>query len=73
MIEGTVVEVMESWPLQLSVQAETTERWFTLSDEAVVVDKGDAADPGHIKPGQKIHVITDETNDAIATEVHIVE
>lgn len=73
MIEGEVLEVMESWPLELVVKVGITTLSLTLADETTVLDRGKASDPGRIEPGQKVRLTTAKDNETIVTEIRIID
>lgn len=73
MIEGEVLEVMESWPLELVVKVGMTTLSLTLADETVVLDRGKASNPGRIEPGQRVRLIRAEDDETIVTEVQIID
>ncbi len=55
-IEGTIVEVMESWPLQLSVETRAGRYHVELLDETRITQEGRTASPGSLTPNLRIRV-----------------
>ena len=55
-IEGSIVEVMESWPLQLTVETEAGRYQVSLLSETTVTREGETVDPGELMPGLRIRV-----------------
>ena len=55
-IEGTIVEVMESWPLQLSVKTQTARYHVELLSETAIMHEGRNVDPGKLSPGLQVRV-----------------
>jgi hypothetical protein len=55
-IEGTIVDVMETWPLQLSVDVGGRTRQVALAEGTVITSEGQPADAGRLLPGRRIRV-----------------
>lgn len=55
-IEGKIVEVMESWPLQLTVETETGRYHVELLSETTITREGETVDPGELLPDLLIRV-----------------
>lgn len=55
-IDGTVVDVMETWPLQLSIQTADGLFHVVLSESTVITAEGRAVDAGAVRPGMAIEV-----------------
>ena len=55
-IEGTVTEVMETWPLQLNVASGIRTYAVTLTEGTQVRRRGIACDPGTLRPGQQVDI-----------------
>jgi hypothetical protein len=55
-IEGTIIDVMETWPLQLSVDVGGRTRQVALGEETVITSEGQPADAGRLQPGRRIRV-----------------
>jgi hypothetical protein len=55
-IEGTIVEVMESWPLQLTVETETGRYHVALLSETTITREGETVDPGELLPDLQVRV-----------------
>lgn len=56
MLEGTILEVMESWPLQLLVQTGKTKNFIGLSEHTTVMRGGRSVDPGVLSPGMLVRI-----------------
>ena len=71
-IDAVVKHVMESWPLQLSLQTSSGDEQVALAEETVIKRAGVKVDPGVINPGQRVRV-TMRTTDGyrIVTELEI--
>ena len=55
-IEGRIVSVMETWPLQLAVQGEGSVVHVQLTDQTSLLRGGSAIDPGEISPSMRVEV-----------------
>lgn len=55
-MQGTIVEVMESWPLQLIVEVDTVRHHVGLLSETTVTRAGQAVDPGELSPEMQVRV-----------------
>jgi hypothetical protein len=55
-IEGTIVEVMESWPLQLTVETETGRYHVALLSETTITREDETVDPGELLPDLQVRV-----------------
>ena len=55
-IEGKIVEVMESWPLQLTVETETGRYHVQLLSETTITREGETVDPGELLPDLQVQV-----------------
>lgn len=55
-IEGTILEVMESWPLQLVVDAEQDRFQVALKEDTQVLEDSERVDPGRFRPGLRVRV-----------------
>lgn len=57
MIEGRLLSVAETWPLQLSVQPASGPAWaVTLAEDVQVRAGGRPAKAGALRPGQQLRV-----------------
>ena len=65
-IKGTIAEVMESWPLQLTVESEGAVYHVSLGLETVVTRGPATLEPGALLPGQRV-VITGQSGVAPMT------
>ncbi len=55
-IEGKLLEVMESWPLQLTVKTETDQFHIELLEETVVTHEGEVVDTVTLRPNLEVRV-----------------
>ncbi len=55
-IEGTIIDVMETWPLQLSVDAGEGVCQVALGEATVVTSEGRPAEPAQLLPGCPVRV-----------------
>ncbi|MEM7212742.1 MAG: hypothetical protein AAF479_12760 [Pseudomonadota bacterium] len=65
-----IMEVMESWPLQLRILIGAHERIVDLDDAAVVMRDGIETDPGALAPGLLIRL---QMGGADPQVVHLIE
>ena len=64
-MEGRIVGVLETWPLQLLVEG-TQGRWsVALGAETVIRQAGRTIDPGGLRPGSRV-VVRGEVTGALA-------
>jgi hypothetical protein len=55
-IEGEVVAVMESWPLQLTVQTMQGTYHVALLDETQITQRAELAEPSALRPGARVRI-----------------
>jgi hypothetical protein len=55
-IEGKIVEVMESLPLQLTVETATGRYHIGLLPDTAIIREGETIDPGGLLPGLQVRV-----------------
>jgi hypothetical protein len=55
-IEGKIITVMESWPLQLTVQAQTALYHVVLRSDTQITQQGKAVDPGSLRPDLSVRI-----------------
>lgn len=73
-IDAVVNHVMESWPLQLSLQTSAGDEQVALAEETIVKRAGVQVDPGAIQPGQRVRVIMRTTESyRIVIELNILD
>lgn len=72
-IEGTIMEIMESWPLQLSVQTLSGRYHVELLEETLITEDNAGVDPGDLRQNMIIRVEGTEsgTNAAMADTIEI--
>ncbi len=56
MIEGKIVAVMESFPLQLKVKTESGSYSVQLLSDTKITREGETVDPGKLSPNQKVRI-----------------
>jgi len=57
-METTILNVMESWPLQISIQAPGGQETVALSEHARIRQAGVLIDPGSLRSGQRIRIVS---------------
>lgn len=58
-MEAIIVHVMESWPLQLVLQTATGQEHGVLAEKVSIQRSGGVSvEPGALRPGQRIRVLT---------------
>jgi hypothetical protein len=76
-IEGKILHVMESWPLQLIVEAREGKFQVALQSDTKVMRRNDTVDPKQLLPGLDVTIegsIPDEAKLAItANSIEIVD
>lgn len=55
-IEGKIITVMESWPLQLTVQGQTALYDVVLRSDTQITQKGSVLDPGSLRPDLSVRI-----------------
>jgi hypothetical protein len=56
-IDGTVVDVMETWPLQLSIHTTSGLYHVVLSESTIITSEGwQPVDAGAVQPGAAVEV-----------------
>ncbi len=56
-MEATIIQIMESWPLQLSLQTAAGIEHVMLSEDVTIWRAGDLVYPGALLPHQSIRVL----------------
>jgi hypothetical protein len=56
MIEGTILEVMESFPLQLTLKTETGRYHVALLEETTITQEGATVESGILRPGMRVRI-----------------
>jgi hypothetical protein len=73
-IEGTVEQVMETSPLQLTVATNSGRYYVALQPSTVVAQQGNTVNPGGLKPGVRVHISGQPSNfDNMALTAQAVE
>ena len=55
-IEGTIVEVMESWPLQLSVQTREGRYYVEVLSKTRITQAGESINQGDLSPNLQVQI-----------------
>ncbi len=75
-IKGRIIEVMESYPLQLMVDVEGIQYDVGLLEETLVIEEGLSIDPGRLRPGLFITIKgerSETSNTAIIAKSILIE
>ncbi len=73
-MEATIIDIMESWPLQLVLQSQNVKEHVVLDENVRIYRAGILIDPGMLRPGQRIRVVRRSTgNSAKVVELEIIE
>ena len=73
-IEGTLLDIMESWPLQLTVDTAAGRRHVVLTMTTTLHDGGEEAPVHHLRPGQRLRLHGEDTNGAFrAHHIEVIE
>jgi hypothetical protein len=74
-VEGKILQVMESWPLQLVVDVPSGHLDVLLSDDTTVIQAGRSVDPNALTPGLVIrlrgHHLAERSTTFLATEISL--
>jgi hypothetical protein len=68
-IEGAVVHVRETWPLQLVVQSPQGRYDVTLMEETQVIRNDRHVSPGELKPRMKVEVSGEGQGSALTAQL----
>lgn len=73
-IEGKIIEVMESQPIQLLVECSGQRYSVNLLEDTRLQRANHAVDPGTLSPGMKIRIIGNESlpEAMVAAEIEII-
>lgn len=73
-IEGTVEQVMETSPLQLTVTTNSGRYYVALQPNTAVTQQGNTVHPGSLKPGVRVHISGQSSNfDSMALTAQAIE
>lgn len=73
-IDATINQVMESWPLQLSLKTPMGDEQVALEENTIVQRDGTDIDPGELQPGQHVRVTIRTTDgDRLVTKIEIID
>lgn len=73
-MDAVIDNVMESWPLQLTLQTSTGKEQVALAKNTIIKRAGVGVDPGVLKPRQRVRAKIQTTNgDRIITELEILD
>lgn len=56
-IDGIIVRVMESWPLQLVINTSSGPIGVILTEETRITQRGIASSPTELMPGEKVRLL----------------
>ena len=70
-IEGTIAEIMESWPLQLTVDVADGTIHVELLEETTITKNGEDVEPGTLTNGQTIRIEGENTGPNAILARHI--
>jgi hypothetical protein len=70
-IEGTIVDVMETWPLQLAVDTREGIYQVALAEATTVTSEGQPAEPARLLPGLSVRIEGEAPNPRAMRAVHI--
>ena len=65
-IEGTIEQVMESWPLQLTVTTRSGRYYVSLQVDTAVTQQGTTIAPERLKPGLQVQITGQGASDNMA-------
>lgn len=71
-MDARIVQVMESWPLQLALQTPAGGEHIALSEDARIRRRGVIVDPGELSPGQHVRVLARNSRGEVG-ELEILE
>jgi hypothetical protein len=57
-MKATIIDIMESWPLQLKLQTPTGQEQVMLDENVRIYHAGLLVDPNKLRPGQHVQVLT---------------
>jgi hypothetical protein len=74
-VDGNIVRVMESWPLQLVVDTPSGRLGVLLTEETKIMQRGRTAGPSALLPGEKIRLVgrfkTERPETFLAAEIYV--
>jgi hypothetical protein len=56
-MEATIINIMESWPLQLALQTTDGREQVALAENVQIQRAGATVDPGELQPGQRVRLL----------------
>jgi hypothetical protein len=65
-MEATIIDVMETWPLQLRLMTSNGNLKVRLSEDVNVKRGGTPVDPGTLRPGQHVRILNQKTNGSVS-------
>lgn len=73
-MEATIVNVMESWPLQLALQTSSGPQHVALDESAQIARGGVTLSAGDLRPGQRVRItLHADGGRTTATQIEILE
>jgi hypothetical protein len=70
LMESKIINIMESWPLQLTLQSSGAMEQVTLAEGVRISRSGSTMDTGDLHPEQTIRIVTQAANGQV-TELEI--
>jgi hypothetical protein len=74
-VEGNIVRVMESWPLQLVVDTLSGRLGVLLTEETKIMEGGRSVGPNALLPGEKVRLTgrskPERPESFLAVEIHV--
>ena len=74
-VDGNIVRVMESWPLQLVVDTPSGRLGVLLTEETKIMERGRSSGPNALLPGEKIRLLgrfkPERPETFLAAEIHV--
>lgn len=65
-MEATVINIMESWPLQLALQTPAGREQVALAENVLIQRAGIPVDPSALRPGQTVRLLKRTTRGEVA-------
>ena len=72
-IEGTIIEVMESYPLQLIVQTREGQYYVELLSETRITQAGESINQGNLSPNMQVKITGNDGFEQLTMSAKIVE
>lgn len=67
-LEGKISEIMETWPLQVKVEAGTTAHWVNVDQNTKTISTtGKPINTGSLRPDQRVRIELYDTTEGLPT------